>query len=183
MAYVFDPDQLHTCTKVGIGRPTEEALDAVTAALDGAYPGRIDTGPRRWVFNNAGGAMGQMCLLYASLREYIIFFGTPIGTEGHSGRYGADVYDFLFAGEVWCYLTGETSRTVYGPGDGAYLGGGQAKGYRIPDHAWMVEYARGNIPGMLPFGVLDTLSSTLDYRTLARTFSLYTRAVWRTYRR
>lgn len=179
MAYVFDTEKLHLCSKAGVGLPVEAGLDAVTRALAEAYPGRIITEPRQWVFNNAGGAMGQMCLLYASLREYLILFGTPIGTEGHSGRYGAEVYDFIVDGEVWCYLMGETARSTYRAGEFCYLGGGLAKGYRIPDHAWMIEYARGNILGMLPFGLADTVTSTLDLRTFLRTSRLFLRAVSR----
>ena len=38
--------------------------------------------------------MGQITLLHASLREYLILFGTAVGTEGHSGRYSAEVFDF-----------------------------------------------------------------------------------------
>ncbi len=182
MSTIFQPETLHGCARTAVDLPVEAALDAVTAALKEAYPDRIEQAPRRWFLNNAGGAMGEVTLLYASLREYLIFFGTPIGTEGHSGRYGADVWDFVFSGEVWCYQEGETERHVYAAGDMAFLGGGKAKGYRIPDQAWMLEYARGNIPFMLPFGILDTLTSTLDFRTLARTFAAYTTAVMRGWR-
>ena len=83
------------------------------------------------------------------------------------------MYDWVFQGDMWCYLEGETKRTLYPPGSTAYLGASQVKGYRIPDHAWMLEYSRGLIPSMLPFGVADTLVSTLDFKTLGRTFGTY----------
>ncbi|MEM9692292.1 MAG: ERG2 family protein [Myxococcota bacterium] len=173
MAYVFDPDVLGQAAKQGMDKPLDEAFDAITAELAAQYPDHIYTGPRRWVFNNAGGAMGQMTLLHASLKEYIIIFGTPIGTEGHSGRYSTDVYDWVFNGEMWTYLEGESERTLNTPGTTAFLGSDRVKGYRIPDHAWMLEYARGFIPSMLPFGLADTLMSTLDVRCLGRTMGYY----------
>ncbi|MBX3247957.1 MAG: hypothetical protein KF901_12325 [Myxococcales bacterium] len=175
MAYVFDPEVLGACAKLGVGLPVEQGLDAITAELAKRYPDHVYTGPRRWILNNAGGAMGQLTLLHGSITEYLIFFGSPIGTEGHSGRYSTEVYDWVFDGEMWCYHEGETTRTLYEPGSTAYLGADRVKGYRIPDHAWMLEYSRGAIPSMLPFGLADSLVSTLDFKTVARTFVDYGR--------
>lgn len=175
MSYIFDPERLHEVVKKHLGQPNEQAFDNITRDVAELYPGHVNTGPRNWIFNNAGGAMGQLALLHASLSEYIILFGSPIGTEGHSGRYRTEVYDFQIAGETWCYLEGEMQRTVYKPGDVMYLGPSDVKGYRIPDFSWMLEYARGPVPTMLPFGLADTLTSTLDVRNLARTVWNYGR--------
>lgn len=45
----------------------------------------------------------------------------------------------------------------------------------MPDSCWALEYARGAIPLMLPFGIADTLFSTLDFATLLKTFWIYGR--------
>jgi len=58
-----------------------------------------------------------------------------------------------------------------------HLARGSAKAYRAPDHVWALEYARGNIPAMLPFGLADTLTSTLDIHTLINTFRIYGKLV------
>ena len=179
MGYVFDPRVLRACVQAGVGLAPEEAMDAITAALVERYPAHVEAGPRDWILNNAGGAMGQLALLHGSLSEYLLFFGSPIGTEGHSGRYRTEVYDWVFHGEMWCYLEGETERRTYGPGSEAYLGADQVKGYRIPDQAWMLEYSRGPIPTMLPFGLADTALSTLDFKCLGRTVASYGKLVVR----
>lgn len=179
MAAIFDPERLHGMARDALGLPLDGAFDTITAALAAAYPGHVYTGPRRWIFNNAGGAMGQIAILHASLTEYVLFFGTPIGTAGHSGRYGCEVWDFMLAGEMWCHVEGETTRRVYRPGDAAYLGRGIAKGYRVPGEAWMFEYGRGPIPTMLPFGLADAALSTLDVRSVVRTVWQYSRMTTR----
>ena len=50
---------------------------------------------------------------------------------------------------------------------------------RIPDHCWALEYARGFIPQMLPFGVADSIFSTVDYQTVFRLFKIYGKATVR----
>lgn len=173
MGYIFDPNELHEIAKLGVGKETrEEMFRVVGEALLARFPRHI-TLDNPWVFNNAGGAMGQMKLMHCSITEYIIFFGTPIGTEGHSGRYSTEVYDFMMDGEMWCYHDGEFDRAVYKPGDAAFLGSDRAKGYAVKSHAWMLEYSRGLIPTMLPFGLADTMLSTLDRKTISRTLWQY----------
>jgi hypothetical protein len=173
MAYLFDPKELHEVAKIALEKKSRvELLASVEEQLATRYPKHI-TRDNPWLFNNAGGAMGQIKLLHCSLSEYILIFGTPIGTEGHSGRYTTEVYDFMLEGEMWCFHSGEFERTVFKPGDLAYLGPDAAKGYSVPNSAFMLEYARGPIPTMLPFGLGDTVFSTRDHATLRKTLWYY----------
>jgi C-8 sterol isomerase len=177
MGYIFDPDELHEIARLGLGKGTkDESFRVIGDELLRRYPKHI-TLDNPWIFNNAGGAMGQMKLMHCSITEYVIFFGTPIGTEGHSGRYRTEVYDFMIDGEMWCYHAGEFERAVYRPGDAAFLGADRAKGYAVPSHAWMLEYSRGPIPSMLPFGLADTMFSTLDRHTVGTTLWQYGKLV------
>lgn len=175
MTPIFEIEVLHEVARTAIGQPADRVVAQVVRDLAARYPGRINAKPE-WVFNNAGGAMGQMAVLHASLSEYVIIFGTPIGTEGHSGRFAVDDYFFILDGEQWAYSEGQLERAVYRPGDMHHLPRGTARGYRIPDHCWALEYARGWIPLMLPFGLADAFSSTLDMPSVARTMRLYTQA-------
>lgn len=129
------------------------------------------------IFNNAGGAMGAMYLIHCSITEYVIIFGTPVGTEGHSGRHIADDYFIILEGEQWAFSPGQFDKQVFYPGMIHHLPRGEAQQYVMPDKCWALEYARGWIPTMLPFGVADILFSTLDFPTLYHTFVLYAQLV------
>ncbi len=183
MKYVFDPEVLRDVARSHLDMPLEKMLPSITQDLAQRYPGLIETKPE-WFLSNAGGTMGQLTILYASLREYVIFFGSPIGSGGHTGRYHfAEDFHVLLDGEMWYFGEGDLQREVYRPGAFVYLPKGQAMGFRIVERAWILEYARGAIPTMLPFGLADTLFSTLDFITFYRTFRIYIRHVLRSARR
>lgn len=117
--------------------------------------------------------MLEMKLLHASTKEYVMIWGTPIGSEGHTGRHLVEFYDTVLDGEAWYYQEGQFTRDVYAPGDHIFLGKGQSAGMHYPDHVWMVEYARGILPSLLPFGLADALLSTLDFKTALQTVAIY----------
>jgi len=170
--YVFDPDVVHECALACLGKRKPEMFDAFAAALEARYPGVLDHG-QPWVYSIAGGAMIQMKLYFASLDEYIMIWGTPIGSEGHSGRHLVGFWDTVIDGETWYYAEGEFEKTIYRPGDRIYVGPGHARGMNFTDGVWAVEYARGPIPMSIPFGLADELLSCVDWLTATQTVSLY----------
>ena len=172
-SYVFDPEVVHECAMACLGKSKPEMFDAFADAMDAHYPGVLDR-TQPWLYSIAGGAMIEMKLYFCSIHEYIMIWGTPIGSEGHSGRHLAGFWDTVIDGETWYYGEGQFEKTIYKPGDRIYVGPGQARAMNFTDGVWAVEYARGFIPYSMPFGVLDELLSCMDWVTAAQTLSLYT---------
>jgi C-8 sterol isomerase len=172
---VFDPETLHEIAKWAAGLACDERVSSVKRRLMETYPGHI-FGPTEWLFSNAGGAMYAFTVFHASLTEYLILFGTPVGTRGHTGRHLAAIWDFVIDGELWYFDEDNPfQRLVHRAGDRYCLAPGRSQGLAIQDHAWVLEYGRGFIPSLLPFGLADSLFSTLDFRTIYRSLSLYAR--------
>ena len=163
--YFFKVEDLQEIANLGLGLPTQEMFDTIHKELLRRYPAKIAE-KYRFIINDAGGALGQVALLYASTKEYLLFFGSPIANGGHSGRYNAEFYDIMLDGEMHTFIEGEVERHVYLPGQTAHLKKGQVKGYRIVDHGWMLEYARGNMIELFPFGVIaPAMFVTLDWES------------------
>jgi len=171
----FEPAKLHELVKevANLEMPKEEKFKLLVQKIDHEYPGKLNRKEFSWIFNNANGAMGIMTLLYGSLSEYLIIFGSPIGTEGHSGRYWANVHDIMIEGEMWTYDEGTIDRKVFKPGDWAHLKFRRSKGYCIREEGWMLEYTSGAIPTMLPMGIWDNLFSNLDLKSVVQLFWQY----------
>lgn len=179
--FIFDQNVLQQVAQRNIEKyqnDTNAMIENIALDLEKEYPGHISL-KQEWVFNNAGGAMGSMWILHGSVTEYIIIFGTPVGTEGHTGRFLADDYFIILEGEQWAANPGDLKKTVFKPGEMHHLARGDSQHYRIPEHAWALEYARGWIPAMLPFGMADVLWSTLDFHSFFRTFRLYGTTIFR----
>jgi hypothetical protein len=99
------------------GAPPQVILANITATLAARYPGVIEPS-HDWVFMRAGGWMGAYKMLYATLTEYVLLFGTAMDTSGHSGRYWAVVEDTLVAGAwralEWLAAAIRCGGSVYG---------------------------------------------------------------------
>jgi len=173
--YVFDPTSLHELAKAAIGASpnnTAGMIEHIVTNLTATYPStqiKINTDSSEWVFNNAGGAMGAMYIIHASITEYLIIFGTPLGTEGHTGLHTADDYFNILVGEQWAFRPGALEMERYPAGTVHFLPRGTAKQYKMHEGCFALEYARGWIPLMLPFGFADTITSTLDIPTFYNT--------------
>jgi len=164
--YRFDPAELQEIANFGAGLPIGERWGVIHAELRRRYGGRIKPEPR-WVFNSAGNLVCQIALVYASPVEYIAYFGTPIGAAGFSGRYRwADVWDLMVDGRMQTFTPGQFTPTEFGAGDSAYLPRGLGKSIVYIGSTWMIDYGRGSIITMLPFGVIaPALFVTLDLRS------------------
>lgn len=175
--YVFDPPFLHELAKDAVATHPDNLdgmIQHIVTNLTDTYPASagiiaLNTDSSEWTFNNAGGAMGAMYIIHSSITEYLIIFGTPLGTEGHTGLHPADDYFHILQGEQWAFKPGALEMERYAPGDVHFLPRGTAKQYKMHEGCFALEYARGWIPLMLPFGLADTLTSTLDIPTFVRT--------------
>ncbi|GAB0135430.1 hypothetical protein EsDP_00003768 [Epichloe bromicola] len=169
--YIFGLEELKDVSARGLAKHGNDTRSVVKFIVDDLHRthGAYINVNEDWMFNNAGGAMGAMYILHASVTEYLIIFGTAIGTEGHTGRHTADDYFHILNGEQWAYVPGEYEPEVYPAGSVHHLRRGEVKQYKMPDRCFALEYARGWIPPMLFFGYADGLSSTLDFPTLWKT--------------
>jgi len=176
--YIFDPEVVDECSLKCIGHPKPEMFDIFAEAMEEHYPGRIDNS-FPWIYSIAGGAMIQMKLYFASLHEYIMIWGTPIGSEGHSGRHHVAFWDTVIDGETWYFAEGQFEKRIYKPGDRIFVGRRQAVGMNFTDGVWAVEYARGFIPRSLPFGISDEILSTRDFMAVKQTLAYYAALIGR----
>ena len=122
MGYVFDPEVLAEIAKKAVGLPHDQMFRTVHAALYERYPKHIHP-EIRWIFNNAGGAMGQMTLLH---ERYEPGAGTGEEMLAHKGEEGGVVV----RGRIEVTVGNETR--VLGPGEAYYFASNLPHRFRNP---------------------------------------------------
>ncbi|XP_043309156.1 sigma non-opioid intracellular receptor 1 isoform X1 [Cervus elaphus] len=108
-SFVFQHEEIAQLARQYAGLDHELAFSRLIVELRRLHPGHVlPDEDLQWVFVNAGGWMGAMCLLHASLSEYVLLFGTALGSSGHSGRYWAEISDTIISGTFHQWREGTT---------------------------------------------------------------------------
>ncbi|KAG8957226.1 C-8 sterol isomerase [Tulasnella sp. 419] len=145
--YILDTTELHQLAQDAIelhpGDTGKMISHMVTNLTETHGSKHINPRQDEWVFNNAGGAMGAMYIIHASITEYLIIFGTTIGTEGHTGRHTVDNYFHILEGEQWVYDPPSFEKIVYPPGSVHHLPRGIVRQYKMHEGCFALEYSRG----------------------------------------
>ncbi|XP_055474596.1 sigma non-opioid intracellular receptor 1 isoform X2 [Psammomys obesus] len=115
-SFVFQREEIAQLARQYAGLDHELAFSRLIVELRRLHPGHVLPDEElQWVFVNAGGWMGAMCLLHASLSEYVLLFGTALGSRGHSGRYWAEISDTIISGTFHQWREGTTKSEVFYP--------------------------------------------------------------------
>jgi hypothetical protein len=82
-------------------------------------------------------------------------------------------WDTILSGGAQYMHQDDLSRREYPTGSRVFVDRWQAATIHFPDHCWMLEYARGELFGLLPFGMANTFFNTLDFKSAFRTLKIY----------
>ncbi|KZO96377.1 ERG2 and sigma1 receptor-like protein [Calocera viscosa TUFC12733] len=214
--YIFQPAPLHALVREALdlypgqsAGSLEKVVDHIVTSLAETHGTRhINVDQKEWFFNNAGGAMGAMYVIHASVTEYLIVslssvhpvilcpfvrgkrsprprsLAPPLArkaTRADTARTTISTFSMANNGRShrvhWrrrcapCFVllflpVSLTRQQVYPTGSVHHLKRGTIKQYKMHEGCFALEYARGWIPFMLPFGLADLLTSTLDLPTM-----------------
>ena len=175
--YIFEPNDLQRIVQMHLDAPLNERFDRIAETLQAVYGSHVHPGGD-WIWSNAGGIMCSMSVLHTSPKEYLLFCGTAVGSEGHSGRHRAELYDIVVNGELQTFKPDQFRPTTLDPGEMSYLPRRTTNGSHLGEQCWLLEYARGNIPSLFPFALGDTIFSTQDLTDLRKTMAHSTKLMW-----
>lgn len=175
--YIFEPADLQRIVQMHLDVPLDERFDRIAATLHSVYGEHVHPG-QEWIWSNAGGIMCSMSVLHNSPREYLLFCGTAVGSEGHSGRHRAELFDIVVHGELQTFKPDQFKATTLNPGDVSHLPRLTTNGSHLKKDCWLLEYARGNIFSMFPFALGDTIFSTQDLNDVRKMMARSTKLMW-----
>ncbi|XP_021356573.1 sigma non-opioid intracellular receptor 1-like isoform X1 [Mizuhopecten yessoensis] len=98
------------------GQGVEFSYSKIKTELRKRFPGHIlSEEDEQWMFMNARSWKGKMCILHASLSEYILLFGTDVDIVSFFGRYWANTSYTILTGSCRQWKFGQLSSKVFAP--------------------------------------------------------------------
>lgn len=143
------------------GREREAMLLEVQRRLHQRYPEIVlPPSEEGWTFNAVGGSLAEIKVLFCSPREYVALWGSPVQTDGFSGRYAKlDVWDVMLAGRMSSYMPGDGHQAWLYLNDGgpdshqtSFLARGDGRHFSLEEGAYMIDYGRGKLLSALRVG-------------------------------
>ncbi|HEX2913191.1 MAG TPA: hypothetical protein VH186_20480 [Chloroflexia bacterium] len=169
---VFDPDVVDQIAQRHLGKPMAEMAEAIGRDLQDRYPDYVDV-TMPLVFNSSGSIMYQLKIFAMTPHEYIMICGSSIGSSGFSGRHPAAFWDTVLSGQATYMHQDEWEARSYKTGERIFVNRWESASIDFPDHCWMLEYARGSLVWLLPFGMVNIFTNTLDFYSLLRLIRIY----------
>ncbi len=192
--FLFDPNFLWQITQEAVEDFPQHAfasrsdcrqarLDHIISRLNELHPGRVETRPK-WFLNRCGGAQFSAAFLHVSAWEYVLLCGSNVGITGaDSGTYATDVWDFIIEGENYNVGADPLEPVeVTRAGEYTFLGRGDRKVWSMSGPCWMIDYARGFMPLMSPFGLAENLTVSANPRALIQSGSVFFEMMLREHR-
>lgn len=85
-----------------------------------------------------------------------------------------DFYDTVLDGRVLYWSEAAPLRAKeFKVGDKWVHWHGDSGGQRLPEQGWCIEYARGPLISIMPFGIVSIFFNSLDFVTLYKTLRVY----------
>lgn len=140
----------------------KEFLETVNRKIYESYP-ELVVPPEDglWTFNSVGGSLAEIKILYCSPTEYLALWGSPLTTEGFSGRYpDLDVWDIMLSGLMKSYAPGQHQYNTYQNNpeqdfhQTSFLPKGVGKHFSMTEGSYMIDYGRGSLITALGAGAM-----------------------------
>lgn len=176
--YVFDPHELRDLALRHVGKPVGVIAADLEQDLADKY-GKLISRDMPWVITPAGFLMYQVKMVFARPNEYIGLMGIPVESTGHTGRHPVTYYDTMLSGGSRNFHPGQHEPEIVKAGDFLVTRPGEAFAAQVTDHIFFLEYCRGPLVTLMPFGFSNYLFATLDLKSAVTLAGSWLKLVWR----
>jgi C-8 sterol isomerase len=176
--YAFEPDSLHEIALRHVDKAPQEIATDLEADFCDAFGPLIQT-DMPWLIQPAGFAMYHVKFLFAAMNEYVALMGIPIPSTGHSGRGRVTYWDTVLSGSMEGFVPGMHFAFPTKTGNRTVTQPLEPNAFVVRDHVFFLEYARGPLLTIEPFGLANHIFSTLDFKTAYLQLKVHATLAWR----